>query len=96
MKNIFTFFQEKNIKFASEKQALRWIRRLRPKSLVKIGLSYFVDEQELSQLLEEDFKKKQKLRAERMQSGKKLSKKNSQKRRIKRVVPTKDSNQDKI
>ena len=57
MKNINQFLEEKKIKFTSDKQALRWVRKLKAKSLVRIGMSYFVDEKELSKLLEEDLQK---------------------------------------
>ena len=57
MKDINQFLEEKKIKFTSDKQALRWVRKLKAKSLVRIGMSYFVDEKELSKLLEEDLQK---------------------------------------
>ena len=57
MKNINQFLEEKKIKFTSDKQALRWVRKLKAKSLVRIGMSYFVDEKELSKIFEEDLQK---------------------------------------
>lgn len=88
MKNLNTFLEEKKIKFSSEKQALRWVRKLKAKSLVKVGLSYFIDEKELSKLLEDDLNNKKQLRSKRIESGKKRAERNfiSKKSVLKKVM----------
>lgn len=69
------FLKQEDIIFKNEKQALAWVRRLRPKVLVKIGSSYFVDSDELKELLESYFTKKIALRSKRARTAKKLFRK---------------------
>ena len=59
MTNINTFLDRHEITFDTQKQKISWIRRnLRPKTLVKVGPNYLVDESEI-ELLFKDYVKKQ-------------------------------------
>lgn len=71
MINLETFLQHHQIKFPSEKKKLSWIKRLQPKSLVRIGSSYFMDEKELETLLENYFVYQIALRKKRAAQAKK-------------------------
>ena len=71
MISINVFFKKNHIEFASTEQGIRWIKRLKPKTLVKVGRTYFVSESEILKLFQNDLKKKQKLRMERIETGKK-------------------------
>jgi hypothetical protein len=75
----FKFIKTNDIEFESKKQALRWIRSLKPNTLVRIGNSYFIKEDEINQLIESYFnqkialKKKQSIQAKKNFAKKKLS-----------------------
>ena len=69
------FLKQEDIIFKNDKQALAWVKRLRPKVLVKIGNSYFVDPEELKELLETYVAKKVSVRSKRARTAKNLFKK---------------------
>jgi hypothetical protein len=51
MINLNNFLKDNDIHFESEKKALRWIRLMKSTTLVRIGASYFVEEDEMSVLM---------------------------------------------
>ena len=77
MINFKTFLKKNDIEFDSEKKSLRWIRSLKPKGVVRIGSSYFIDENEGNQLIQEYLQKQMSLRRKRALQAKKNFLKNT-------------------
>lgn len=71
MKNLEIFLKERQIEFVSEQKKLSWIKRLRPKTLVRVGSSYFIDEKELNGLLQDYFVRQVALRKKRAAQARK-------------------------
>lgn len=71
MINIKKFFKENDIEFKSEKKALRWVRSIKPKTLVRIGSSYFIEEDEIKELIQSYFSQQIALKKKRSNQAKK-------------------------
>lgn len=71
MKNLEIFLKEQQIEFPSKQKKLSWIKRLRPKTLVRVGSSYFIDDKELNGLLKEYFVRQVALRKKRAAQARK-------------------------
>ena len=82
MINIKKFLKENDIEFDTEKKALRWIKSLKPTTLVRIGSSFFIDEDEIKQLLQNYLNQQIVLKKKRAAQAKK----NFSKRKIKKTV----------
>lgn len=72
MKVLDQFLREKQITFKSEKSKMNWVRKLKPETLVKIGVTYFIQEQEMEKLIQEHLEQQIKIRKSRI---KKITKK---------------------
>lgn len=94
MKNLQEILQNRKIQFETEKKAINWIKSLQPKSLVKIGQTYFIDEQEIEQLIENYFIKQISLRKKRAaQARKNFTKRDNSRRRL--IEKNKEKNKEK-
>ena len=71
MKNLEIFLREQQIEFSSEQKKLSWVKRLRPKTLVRVGSSYFIDEKGLNGLLKDYFVRQIALRKKRAAQARK-------------------------
>lgn len=71
MKVLDEFLREKGIIFKSEKSKMNWIRKLQPETLVKIGITYFVQEQEMDKLIAEHLEQQIKNRKSRIKKQQK-------------------------
>lgn len=75
LKKIKTRFSKNKIKFSNEKKSLNWIRKLKPKTLFRIGDSYFADKKELDELLAkystQQIETQRRLRKQRAQQARK-------------------------
>lgn len=65
MISIDQFVTRKKLKFGSEKSKIAWFRRLKSESLVKLGVTYFINEKEAEQLLNEELIRKIKTKKKR-------------------------------
>jgi len=71
MLNFKIFLKKNDIEFDTDKKAIRWIRSLKPKGFVRIGSSYFIDEDEANQLMQDYLHKQIVLRKKRAIQAKK-------------------------
>lgn len=69
------FLKKENIVFGTQKQALSWLKGLKPKSLAKVGETYFVEEEEIQSLFENYIAKKISTRKKRAATARKNFKK---------------------
>jgi hypothetical protein len=72
MQNINVFLRNQSIEFHDEEKLIRWVKSMKPKTIVRIGKSYFINEIEMTNLLKKDLKKKEKLREKRKEIGRLL------------------------
>jgi hypothetical protein len=70
MVSIDQFTAQKKLKFGSEKSKIAWFKRLQPESLVKIGVTYFIGEEEANRLLAEDLTRKIRVKKKRISQAK--------------------------
>lgn len=68
--NINKFFQKNDIKFTNEEAGMKWVKSLHSQTLVRIGKSYFVDEEELNDLWRIYIMKKRKHKKEQSERAK--------------------------
>lgn len=80
MINLKDFLKSKSITFDSDKKALSWVRSLRPNTLVRIGSSYFIDEEEMLRLMDIYFNKQIDLRKKRAAKARKMFSKSNVKK----------------
>ena len=65
MISIDEFVSRKKLKFNSEKSKIAWFQKLKADSLVKVGITYFINENEAEQLLNESLMHKIKIKKQR-------------------------------
>ena len=82
MINLKNFLKENDIEFESDKKCLRWVRSLKPNTLVRIGSSFFIEEEEIKQLMQTYLNQQIALRKKRAIQAKK----NFTKRKIRRNI----------
>jgi len=74
--NLQTFFADKQLFFESKRQGIAWVKRnLKPRSLIRIGPNYLVDEKEITKLFNEYVRDQQELSETRAKRAKTLHKK---------------------
>ena len=74
--NLQDFFEEKHLRFKSERQGLNWVKRnLKPASVLRIGPNYLVDQKEIEKLFNEYVKDQEKLSKKRSKIAGKLNSK---------------------
>lgn len=66
MISIDEFVSRKKLKFKSEKSKIAWFKKLKAESFVKLGITYFINENEAKQLLNEDLIRKIKVKKKRI------------------------------
>jgi hypothetical protein len=66
MISIDEFVSRKKLKFKSEKSKIAWFQKLKAESLVKLGVTYFINENEAEKLLNEDLLRKIKVKKKRI------------------------------
>ena len=70
MLNIKHFLKEKDLEFANQKQAISWVKRsLAPKTLLKIGPNYMIDQKEMEQLYNEYVKKQKQIQQQKQRQA---------------------------
>jgi hypothetical protein len=77
MINLKNFLKDNDIQFDSEKKALRWIRLMKSNTLVRIGSSYFIDEDEMVILMKVYLTKQIALKKKRALQAKENFKRNA-------------------
>lgn len=74
--NLQDFFEEKRLRFKSERQGINWVKRnLKPTSLFRIGPNYLVDDKEIEKLYKEHVQGQKELSKNRAERAKKLNRK---------------------
>lgn len=66
MISIDEFVSKRKLRFKSEKSKIAWFQKLRPESLVKLGVTYFINEDEAERLLSEDLARKIRVKKQRI------------------------------
>ena len=66
MISIDEFVTRKKLKFKSEKSKIAWFRNLKAESLVKLGTTYFISENEAERLLNDDLVRRIKVKKQRI------------------------------
>ena len=66
MISIDEFVSRKKLKFKSEKSKIAWFQKLKAESLVKLGVTYFINEKEAEQLLNQQLIHKIKIKKQRI------------------------------
>lgn len=74
--NIQDFFENKHLRFKTERQGINWVKRnLKPISLLRVGPNYLVDQKEIEKLFKEYILYQEKLSITRSERAKTLNKK---------------------
>jgi hypothetical protein len=81
MISIDEFVSKKKLKFKSEKSKIAWFQKLKAESLVKLGVTYFINENEADQLLNEDLIRKIKVKKKRINQAR-INFKHDKKRKV--------------
>jgi len=80
--NLQDFFEDKRLRFKSERQGINWVKRnLKPVSLLRIGPNYLVNEKEIEKLFKEYIQSQEELSLRRAAHAKTL---NTKKNRTKK------------
>jgi len=82
MQNIKIFLENQGIEFENEEQLVRWMRSIKPKTIVRVGKSYFINESEMLILFKKHLKNKEKLRQKRIIAGRYLGKQTTKNKKI--------------
>ena len=72
------FLTEHKISFRSERSKISWVRSLNPKTLIKVGTSFFVEESEIEKLFMNHLMEKTRSRRNQIANGKRLAKSNQE------------------
>lgn len=74
------FLNSKKIEFKSERSKMNWVKKtISPKTLIKIGSSFFVEKDEMERLFLNHLIQKTRNRKSQIENGKNLAKINQQK-----------------
>lgn len=69
MISIDQFVNQRKLKFVNEKSKIAWFKRLRAESFVKLGVTYFINETEAENLLNEELIRKIKTKKQRIKQA---------------------------